>query len=109
MAKKTATNKDERERFGRLIELGCYIGKNFADVIGKKYKCGGKLEIHHIRRMGAKTNHKKTFCLCTHHHSAQTPHPHGWAMHKSTKLFEDRFGLQEDILDIVNQQLEETC
>ena len=100
--------KEQKERYGKLVALGCYIGQTFPDVIGKKYKCGGKLEIHHIRRMGAKTDNDKTFCLCTHHHSAQTPHPHGWAMHKSTKLFEQRFGRQEDILKAVNRQLEET-
>jgi hypothetical protein len=55
--------------------------------------------------MGAKTDNKKTFCLCTFHHSAQTPLPHGYAIHKSTKIFEQNFGMQEDILIIINQQL----
>ena len=104
---KIKSTKEEKERFSKLIELGCYIGQNFSEVIGKKYKCGGRLEIHHIRRMGAKTNHKKSFCLCTHHHSAQTPLPHGYAVHKSTRIFEDKFGTQEEILEIVNQQLED--
>jgi len=96
--------KDDKERFSRLIALGCYIGQNHPQP---KYKCGGRLEVHHIRRMGAKTNHKKSFCLCTHHHSAQTPLPHGYAMHKSTKLFEEKFGTQEEILEMVNEQLGE--
>ena len=104
--------KEDSKRFGKLIELGCYIGQNHADKLNvlengvlKEYECGGRLEIHHIRRMGAKTDHKKTFCLCTNHHSAQTPLPHGYALHKSTKLFEKLFEVQESMLANVNQQI----
>lgn len=104
MAKKKPPTKEDQERYEKLLELGCYLGQNHADKV-KKYKCGGRLEIHHIRRMGAPTDNKKTFCLCTFHHSAQTPYPHGWAMHKSTKIFEAMFGRQEDILIIVNKKL----
>lgn len=105
MANKKPPNKEDVERYARLIDLGCYIGENHADKLGK-YTCGGRLEVHHIRRMGAKTDNKKTFCLCTHHHSAQSPHMHGFALHKSTKLFEAKFEFQEDILIKVNQQIE---
>lgn len=113
MAKKQPPTKEDKERYARLIELGCYIGMNHAEKLEvyvdgelKKYLCGGKLEIHHIRRMGAKTDNKKTFCSCIFHHSAQTPLPHGYAIHKSTKLFEKIFEPQEIILEKVNQQLE---
>jgi len=104
MAKKRPPNKEESERMGRLIALGCFVGQNFNLL--DEHKCGGRLEIHHIRRMGAKTDHKRSFCLCTHHHQVQTPLPHGYAVHKSTKLFEKKFGTQEEILEIVEQQLE---
>jgi hypothetical protein len=108
MAKKQPPTKEDLERYARLIELGCYIGENHAEKI-KKYPCGGSPEIHHIRRMGAKTDNQKSFCACTFHHSAQTPLPHGYAIHKSTKLFEKIFEPQEIILQKVNQQLEGLC
>lgn len=104
MGKKKPPTKEDLERYSKLIELGCYIGENHADKLGK-YKCGGRLEIHHVRRMGAKTDNQKTFCLCTFHHSAQSPYPHGYALHRSTKRFEAKFELQESILANVNQQI----
>lgn len=113
MAKKKPPTKEDYERYGKLIELGCYIGQNHAEKLEvmeagilKNYECGGRLEIHHVRRMGAKTDNKKTFCLCTYHHSAQSPYPHGYALHKSTKLFEAKFEIQENILETVNKKLE---
>ena len=113
MAKKTPPTQEDKERYSKLIELGCYIGRNHADKlevvedgVKRNYKCGGRLEIHHIRRMGAKTDSKLTFCICTYHHSAQSPYPHGYALHRSTKLFEAKFELQESMLANVNQQLE---
>jgi hypothetical protein len=107
MAKKPPT-KEDKERYAKLTQLGCYIGQNYAEKV-KDYKCGGRLEIHHIRRMGAKTDNRKSFCLCTYHHSAQTPLPHGYAVHKSTKIFEGMFEKQEIILKKINKQLEELC
>lgn len=86
MAKKQAT-KVEKEHMQRVASLGCII-------------CGQPAEIHHLTGsgMGLRSNHFTIIPLCFDHHSAQSRLPFGYAAHKGTKSFEQRFGTQLELL-----------
>ncbi len=100
MAKKPPT-KEESEWMGRVAELGCYIWYHYPKLAEKE--CGGRAEVHH--QLGQGRDHWKVMCLCTNHHSAQTPLPFGYAVHKGTKSFEERYTTQEAMVQWTNEQL----
>lgn len=93
---KKQPTKADKNRWDKLRQIGCII-------------CRRPPEIHHITNgtMGKKSSHQETIPLCFNHHSAQTPLPHGHAVHKGTKSFEERFGTQRELLIKINKLLEE--
>lgn len=84
----------EKQHFEKVVALGCYIGNHYP---GDKEDCGGRHEIHH--KLGEGRNHAKVTCLCTNHHSAQTPLPFGYAVHKGTKSFVARYTDEQTMVD----------
>jgi hypothetical protein len=89
--------KEEAEHMAKVAALGCYVWHKLP-----KYKdeCGGRAEVHH--KLGESRNHFKVTCLCTNHHSAQTPLPFGHAVHKGTKSFEARYATQAAMVEWAN-------
>lgn len=84
-------NKDERENYARIAQLGCIICQN------------PEVELHHIRDhtgMGLKSSLLLPFC-----------HPHhrtggyGIAFHAGRKAFEQNFGTQIELLEKVKALL----
>lgn len=97
--KKQAT-KAEKEHMGRVVSLGCYIWIHFPKY---RKECGGRAELHH--QLGQGRDHYKSMCLCTNHHSAQTPLPFGYAVHKGTRPFEARYTTQVIMVAWTNEQV----
>lgn len=83
----------------RVRELGCHL-----QATGQ---CGGPLEVHHKTGAGwaLRASHWDVIPLCFNHHSAQTPLPFGYAVHKGTKSFEERYGTQDDMIAMVQSIL----
>lgn len=99
MAKKKPTTA-QIKKMERVAQLGCYVWHHFPD---RRKECGGRLEVHH--KLGEGRNHDKITCLCTNHHSAQTPLPFGYAVHKGTKSFEERYATQQEMVDWADECL----
>jgi len=79
------SEKERRERFEALSELGCAI-------------CGQPPQIHHLigtkwRGMGQKADDRHTIPLCMKHHTGS----HG-IHHMGMRKWEYRFGTQEELL-----------
>ena len=79
------SEKERRERFEALSELGCAI-------------CGMPPQIHHLigtkwRGMGQKADDRNTIPLCERHHTGS----HG-IHHMGMRKWEYRFGTQEELL-----------
>ena len=84
--------KADRERWGKLRQLGCIL-------------CGKPPEIHHLTGagMGLRSEHVQTIPLCFYHHRTGN---HGFAIHAGEKTWEKRYGSQKELLEITNQLLE---
>lgn len=88
--------KVEKQRFQRLVDLGCIICLR-----------GGwghsQPEIHHIRKgqgVGQRASHDKTIPLCPAHHRTGG---YGVAIHAGQKAFENKFGDEHFLLEYTNQ------
>ena len=99
MPKKNLT-AEEKRRFAKVAALGCYIWNHFPDY---QKECGGRAEIHH--KLGEGRNHAKVTCLCTNHHSAQTPLPFGYAVHKGTKSFVKRYTDEQTMVNWADENV----
>ena len=86
------SEKERRERFDALSELGCAI-------------CGMPPQIHHLigtkwRGMGQKSDDRNTIPLCLHHHTgAEGVHTIG------KKTWEAKYGTQEELLEQTEAKL----
>ena len=77
----------------RVADLGCIVCRN--EGLGNT-----RPTLHHIRRMGAKTDHSKIIPLCPRHHQ------HGPdAFHYDSAAWQMRFGTQEELLEQVRNLL----
>lgn len=87
------SEKERRERFNALSELGCAI-------------CGMPPQIHHLiglryKGMGQKANDVYTIPLCERHHTGQQ------GIHKiGKKQWEHNYGTQEELLEVTNLKVE---
>lgn len=63
-------------------------------------------EFHHIRRFGSPKDHARGIPLCPEHHRTGG---YGVAIHAGKKTWEERFGVQEDLMEAAYKRLEETC
>lgn len=79
----------ELEFIQRVKELGCQIC--FQETGEYRYA-----EFHHIRRYGSPKNHMKGIPLCPEHHRTGG---HGVAIHAGKKTWEERYGVQEDLME----------
>jgi hypothetical protein len=89
----------EKKHMSQVASLGCII---------KDITCGGRLELHHPTGAGMakRASHFDVIPLCFNHHSAQTPLPFGYSVHKGTKTFESRYGTQQELLEKVKSKLQ---
>ena len=84
-----------------LVKLGCIVCRVY-------YHTYSPPCIHHLlgikyRAMGKKAADKDSIPLCPHHHQYGTKeHP---AVHSHPELFEERFGTQEELLEMTNKLL----
>lgn len=81
----------------RVRKVGCVICHRAAEAhhpIGYRWRAGYR-----------KASDYDAIALCFDHHSAQTPLPFGYAVHKGTKSFEARFGSQEQLLEKTRRAL----
>lgn len=101
MAKKKPT-KAQRERWAKVAELGCYVGIHFPEVNSDMNNpaCGGYVNIHH--KTGEGRNHDKVIGLCTNHHIQWSPLGFGFSVHNGTKVFEEKYVTQQEMLDWVD-------
>ncbi len=100
MKKKKVKTKAEIAHHDKVAQLGCYIWHNFPEY-GEK-ECCNKVVVHH--QLGQGRDHMKVTCLCENHHSAQTPLPYGYAVHKGTKSFEARYATQQEMVEWANRE-----
>jgi len=90
----------KKERFNKLAELGCI-------VCGMLYGISTPCNIHHLtgikyRSTGKKADYNDTIGLCpAHHQYGSYDHP---AIHTHPAEFERKFGTQEELLKITNEQ-----
>lgn len=78
-------NEHEKQHMERVKELGCLI-------------CHRPAQAHHLLDTGRRISHYHTIPLCFDHHQNQSPLPYGEAVHKGTKLFEQKYGTQWEML-----------
>lgn len=69
--------------------------------------CGQYAEAHHplSMRRGRRASDYDTIALCFNHHKADSPLPHGEAIHKGTPTFCAKYGSEEELLAKTRQQL----
>jgi hypothetical protein len=89
-------NKAEKQRFQKLVDLGCIIclrgGWGYSQP-----------EIHHIRKgqgIGQRASSEKTIPLCPAHHRTGG---YSIAIHAGQKAFENKFGDEQFLLEYTNQ------
>ena len=105
MVNKKPPTKEESEYMGKVADLGCYIGNHYQE---HKKDCSYKIEVHHKTGCGMalRASHYLTIGLCVNHHSAQTPLPFGYAVHKGTKSFEALYTTQDNMIEWSKQKIE---
>ncbi len=101
MAKRSAT-RAEKLWMARVAELGCILSH-----LGYGHECQGRTEVHHKTNGGVRASHYHTMPLYFNHHSAQTGLPFGYAVHKGTKSFEERYKAQDELIQLTYQMLGE--
>ncbi len=98
MSKKAAT-KAEKAHMAAVVALGCIACRNF-------YGRYAPATIHHVRHDGqggnGKRDHMKTIGLCPTHHQF---HGQGVSIHDGLESFEAVHGLEQDLLQQVNEIL----
>jgi hypothetical protein len=93
-------NKDERNHYGKLSQLGCIV----CIKLGFGYTAP---HIHHIRHgagMGQKTHYSKAIPLCPNHHQHGG---YGVAIHAGQKQFESLYGSEESLLELVTHLMKD--
>lgn len=92
LSAKTKT-KAEKEYLSQVAALGCLI-------------CQSPAEIHHIRSnmgLGRRNSHFMVLPLCPTHHRTGG---HGIAFHAASKIWQDRYGTETELLNKVHEMLE---
>jgi len=93
-------NKSEKERIRKLKELGCvacYI--QFGEW-------GTPSDAHHLTETGRRVGHDATIPLCKDHHKGATSKNIKISIHHNTAKFEEAYGTQEELLELVNKMIE---
>lgn len=91
-----APTKKQRERWGRIAELGCLV----QDIHF------GRMTIHHCgTSMGCKKNHDLVLGLCWRHHLSREAGIDGKGMGK--RVWEEAFGTERELLEEVAMRLGE--
>jgi acyl-CoA synthetase (AMP-forming)/AMP-acid ligase II len=88
--------KKESDHMNSVASLGC-IACQIIDIPDSP-AC-----IHHVREHSGRRDHFKTLPLCPPHH--QTGEGGVTALHKNKKAFENEFGTQEELLEMVDKLL----
>lgn len=85
-------SKAEKDHLDRVASLGCLI-------------CMAPAEVHHVTNgtMGKKSSDYDAIPLCPLHHRLGD---YGVAFHSGKKAWEEKFGTQGELLEIVRQRLE---
>lgn len=91
--RRPAMTAAEKRHVDAAMSLGCMVDDE---------NCGGRLTYHHVRRNGAKRDHKKGFPLCDNHHQRGG---YGIAIEAGKKTWEKRYGSQEEHLSRVDELL----
>ena len=87
-------SKKTKEEYNRAVEFGCVVCK-------KHYGLRTEPTIYHLTGAGMGLKSKRFIPLCPEHHQGNQ------GVHHNTKLFEERFGTQEDLLDWYLQNITE--
>jgi|TARA_B100000035_G_scaffold104061_1_gene88323 hypothetical protein len=87
--------KAEKKHMDKVAQLGCFV-------------CERPATLHHIRPkgtgIGRRTSHFEVIPLCPDHHQGK------FSIHMSKKAFEEKYGTEKEILEIVLQRVkEEEC
>lgn len=83
-------NAKERRHMQKVAELGCII-------------CGAPAQIHHAKtHMGGGRDHLQVIPLCVNHHNAGI---YGTSFHAGKRVWEDKFGMEDDLLAEVAMRL----
>lgn len=93
------TTKAEREHLSKVAEIGCIVCLN--ENHGQS-----PAEIHHIRSgkgMGQRASNYEAIPLCHAHHRTGG---YGIAFHAGSKVWQERFGSEELLLDQVKEILQ---
>jgi|TARA_R100000278_G_scaffold123276_1_gene112614 hypothetical protein len=87
-------NKKTREYYQRLVSLGCIVCR-------LQYGVHSDPCIHHVRTkgLGMGQKSKDALPLCWEHHQGRD------GVHTNTKKWEEKYGTQEELLEIVNDLL----
>ena len=90
--------KAEKEHLARVASLGCIVCRNLGFF-------ETPATIHHIRAgqgMGQRASHNEVIPLCPGHHQHGG---HGVAIHAGQKIFEAKYGTEEQLLEQVRELL----
>jgi hypothetical protein len=87
--------KTEKKHMDKVAQLGCFV-------------CERPAALHHIRPkgtgIGRRTSHFEVIPLCPDHHQGK------FSIHMSKRAFEEKYGTEKEILEIVLQRIkEEEC
>jgi len=83
------TTKADRRYMRAVARMGCCL-------------CGKPAEIHHVRRMGAKRDHRQIIPLCPRHHRNGG---HGVAIHAGRETWEAKHGAELDWLARIEERM----
>ena len=95
-------NKANKRRFEIIREIGC--------IICKKDSYFSPPQIHHITGCRTQEDHKRTIGLCYYHHMADQQYPKSTnyiSRHPRKKMFEMRYGTEQELLEYQNRLIEE--
>lgn len=89
----------DKVRFGRIVKLGCIIGRLFGI-----HHCKGRITVHHCGTgAGGRKNHKKTIPLCEGHHQG----PEGIdGQRLSKRQWQTKYASEDVLLEHTNALLE---
>ena len=86
-----AATKDQKKRFAALVELGCII-------------CSNQAEIHHCgTHIGGGRDHDKVIPLCPEHHRSYDPNH--VSIHGARKRFVNLYGTEEHLIERAEKML----
>jgi len=98
-AKRKGKTKHEKEHLNRVAELGCI-------VCYRQGNAGTPAEIHHLRTgrgIAQRSSHLRVIPLCPIHHRTGGYGENGF--HQSPKDFQERYGTELELLEVVNGYL----